>query len=119
MTESITAHSLKEAALKAGYSPQLGHFLENYINNADFDYIMEAILKKMPEKEIIIRSLMLPVLDCLPPAGIEISYNDWRSDYWKEAEKCYRKFQTKDGGFDFEKYAKMREAARKIPFPFH
>jgi len=105
--------------LKAGYSPQLGHFLENYINNADFDYIMEAILKKKPEKEIIIRSLMLPVLDCLPPPGIEISHDDWKLEYRKDAEKCYLEFQTTSGGFDFEKYAQMREAARKIPFPFH
>lgn len=119
MTESVTSHSLKETALKTGYSPQLGHFLENYINNADFDYIMEAIQKKMPEKEIIIRSLMPPMLDCLSATGNEISYDDCQLGYRKEAEKCYRKFRTKDGGFDFEKYEQMREFARKIPFPFH
>lgn len=117
MTESVTVYSLKESALEIGYSPQLGNFLENYVINADLDCIMEAIQAKMPEKEIIIRSLMLPVLDCLPPAGIEISYNDWQSGYRKKAEKSYCKFQTKDGSFDYEKYAAYREAAKKKTCP--
>ena len=97
MTESITLYLLKETALKTGYSPQLGHFLENYIINTDLECIMEAVQAKMPEKEIIIRSLMLPVLDCLSPTGNEISNNDWQSSYREDAEKCYRKFRTKLG----------------------
>lgn len=119
MTGPVTAHALKEAALKAGYSPLLGHFLENYIINSELDYILEAILKKMPEKEIIIRSLSKPMLDCIPATDSEPSNDDWKLCYREEAEKCYLEFQTQKDGFDFEKYEQMRKAARKMPFFFH